>query len=106
MSLKCTQMRITGRKRLVKFWKKHGRAKSTLQRWELLVEEAEWTSLQDAKKTFASADGFKVKSRTVTVFNAGNNTIVTEIQYQRKWVNVRFTLTHDEYSTEKWKERL
>lgn len=106
MSLKCTQVKIAGTSRLVKFWKKHGRAKSTLQRWQLLVEEAEWTSLQDAKKTFASADGFKVGAKTVTVFNAGNNRIVTEIHYQLKWVNVRFALTHNEYSTEKWKERL
>lgn len=99
-------MRIIGISRLEKFWKKHGRAKRALQRWRVLVEKAEWTSLQDVKKTFASADGFKVGATTVTVFNAGNNRIVTEIQYQLKWVNVRFALTHNEYSTEKWKVRL
>lgn len=91
----------------MKFWKKHGKAKSAFQRWQSIVEGAKWKSLQDVRETFSSADGVKVKSgKTATVFNIGHNRAVVVIQYELELVNIRFVLTHDEYSKGKWKEKL
>jgi mRNA interferase HigB len=79
-----------------------------LANWTAAVENAEWRSLADVRKTYPAADGVKLKSKfVVTVFNVKGNSyrLLTAIDYQDGIVEVLEVLTHAEYDKSIWKEK-
>ena len=102
-------MRIITRKRLREFAKRYPDAAEPLEKWEQLVSEAEWESLQDVRDVFRHADGVTVASaKIVTVFNIGGNKyrLIAAMHYNRQRVYVLRLLTHAEYSKNLWKNNL
>jgi mRNA interferase HigB len=102
-------MRIITRKRLREFAERYPDVAEPLEKWEQLVREAEWESLQDVRRLFRHADGATVASEnTVTVFNIGGNKyrLIVAIHYNTQRVYVLRLLTHAEYSKDSWKKSL
>ena len=101
-------MRVIVKGRLLEFWKGHSQAQRPLEEWYAVTDKAKWTSFDDLRKTFSSADQVRVRSgRMVTVFNiAGNNyRLVAAIHYNTQKVFILEVMTHDEYSKGTWKRR-
>jgi mRNA interferase HigB len=89
-----------------------GRRNAPLQRWlttwAQTVENGEWQSLNDVRRTYSTADGVKLKSGfVVTVFNVkGNNSrLLTSIDFDAEIVEALEVLTHSEYDKDLWKDR-
>jgi mRNA interferase HigB len=102
-------MRIITRKRLREFARRYPDAAESLQKWDRLVREAEWESLQDVRRVYPHADAVTVASgNTVTVFNICGNKyrLIAAIHYNRQRVYVLRLLTHAEYSKGFWKDDL
>jgi mRNA interferase HigB len=102
-------VRIVTQKAIGAFVRKHPAAGPSLRSWLLVAKRAQWSDLQDVRRSFPSADGVTVKSgRIATVFNIAGNKfrLITAIHYNRQIVFVMRFLTHAEYSKDKWKEEL
>ena len=102
-------MRIITRKRLREFARRYPETAEPLQKWEGLVREAEWESLQDVRRVYPHADAVAVAcGNTVTVFNICGNKyrLITAIHYNTQRVYVLRLLTHAEYSKDFWKDGL
>jgi len=85
------------------------KAAKFLVAWRKIVRLAQWHSLQDVRKTYASADAVTVKSkRTVTVFNVCGNDyrLIVAIHYKTQIIYMLRFLTHAEYNKDKWKNEL
>lgn len=95
-------MRLLGTNLIEEFIKKHPDAKSGLRRWQKLIQETDFRSIVEIKKTFPTADAVGGK----TVFNVSGNKVrtITEIQYGIAMVIITHVLTHAEYDRGKWKD--
>jgi mRNA interferase HigB len=96
-----------------RFARKHRDASKPLADWLDTVRRASWESLVDLRKVYPSADGVNVKIAggqviVVTVFNVKGNAyrLLTVINYAACVCRVVDVLTHAEYSTDRWKDRL
>jgi mRNA interferase HigB len=94
-------MTVIGYDKLETFWKKHTRAKAPLLRWYRLAMVADWRSLSDVRRVFASAD----QVCDCTVFNIHGNhyRLISKIYFARQIVDVFSVLTHPEYDKGNWK---
>jgi mRNA interferase HigB len=105
-------MRIISEKTLKIFVARHAKAESAIKEWIKKVREARWETFADVKRTFNSADVVTISKtggrRTVVVYNVAGNDyrIIASNNYQTGIVYILFTLTHAEYSAEKWKSKL
>lgn len=94
-------MWVISRKKLREFWELYPDAEVPLRYWEAIVQEAEWTSFADVRKTFGQnvdkVDG-------CYVFDIGSNKyrLIANIQENWKQLYVREILTHKEYDKNKW----
>ena len=73
------------------------------------LRKGRWTSIEGVRKIFPHADEVVVKNRkTVTVLNVGGNNwrCVVAFHYNTQIVFILKTVTHAEYSKQKWKETL
>ena len=95
-------MHVISRKKLKEAAEQHGDLEGPLDVWFRIVKRAAWRTLDDVRKTFASADVVQ----KWTVFNIKGNRyrLITEINYRFQRVYVRDVLTHAEYDQEKWKQ--
>ena len=77
-----------------------------LDAWYRTAKSAEWTSLEDVRKTYPSADGVPVGGKVYTVFNIGGShfRLIVEINYRTQRVFIRHVLTHAEYDKGGWKK--
>ncbi|MEI7766899.1 MAG: type II toxin-antitoxin system HigB family toxin [Phycisphaerae bacterium] len=102
-------MRVIKPSRIRDFQDMYPKAATGLARWLDLVEHNDWTSIQQLRRVFPSADAVTVPSgRTVTVFNIGGNDfrLITAIHYNSRIVYTMLFMTHAEYDKDAWKERL
>lgn len=103
-------MRVISPKKLKEFWTSgNARAEQPLRTWLKYAEMADWTSLNDVRETFPSADGVMVSSgKIVTVFNIAGNSyrLVAAIHYNTGVAYVLRVMTHSEYSKDAWKAQL
>ena len=99
-------MRIISRKTLKEATKKHSESESGLDAWYRIAKSAEWQSLQDIRKTYASADGANVGDKVYTVFNIGGNKLrlVTDVVCRYQTIYIKHVLTHAEYDKGAWKK--
>jgi mRNA interferase HigB len=101
-------MTLVGRDVLSAAGKKNAPLGAWLAAWAEVVEAVEWRSLDDVRKTYPSADGVRLPSKTVvTVFNVKGNEyrLVSWIDYGARIVEALEVLTHAEYDKDKWKSR-
>jgi mRNA interferase HigB len=70
--------------------------------WYRIAKSADWTSLQDFRRDFPSADGVG----KYTVFNIKGNEyrLISLIFYRRKKLFIRDVITHAEYDKGRWKK--
>jgi len=105
-------VRIIKPSRVREFCRQYPDAAAGLIKWLKDAQRAEWRSLIDVRRLYASADGVKVRSgereRTATVFNIGGNKyrLIVTIHYNRQRIFVRQFLTHVEYDRGRWKVNL
>jgi mRNA interferase HigB len=98
---------------LDRFARKHRDIRKPLADWLDTVTRANWQSLADVRRVYPSADGVAVRvaggdAVVVTVFNIKGNEyrLITVVNYARAVCRIVEVLTHAEYSTNRWKDRL
>lgn len=89
-------MKIVALSTLKAFWTKHPEAQRSLEAWYNVAREENWTTPQDIRDRYRSADF--VGDRRV-VFNIGGNhyRLIVAVAYRTGWVYVKFVGTHAEY---------
>ncbi|MBC8504362.1 MAG: type II toxin-antitoxin system HigB family toxin [Anaerolineales bacterium] len=94
-------MHIIARKALRQFWEKYPDSQNPLSRWYQVVSNSEFSSFNDLRATFPSAD----KVGNLIVFNIGGNKyrLIASIHFNRGKVYIRHVLTHPEYDRGAWK---
>lgn len=87
---------VVARKTLVAFWTANPAAQAPLEAWFATAKAAQWTTPQDIKDQFRSAD-FLGDNRVI--FDIGGNKfrVVVRVSYTFKQVLVKFVGTHAEY---------
>lgn len=95
-AIKVTAMNIRRKEIVDDFIKNHADAKSALQRWIVIVEEAEWKTHADIKMNFPSAD-YIGKERYIFNIRGNNYRMVAVVVFIANSLTVRFLGTHTEY---------
>ena len=105
-------MRVIAKKMLREYWEKVPATKAPLEDWHRRTEAANWKVPQDVKATFGRADPMQVNGKNVIVFDIIQNRyrLITTVTYSvGKRMGVVYTrevLTHKEYGSDKWKDRI
>ncbi|MBU0512483.1 MAG: type II toxin-antitoxin system HigB family toxin [Chloroflexi bacterium] len=94
-------MHIISRKALRQFWKKHSDSRGPLSRWFKVMEQNEFSSFNELRTTFPSAD----RVGNLIIFNIGGNKyrLIASLHFNRGRVYIRHVLTHREYDRGAWK---
>lgn len=89
-------MRVVARKVLKEFWDRHSDSEEQLKTWYKEASKAKWASPNEIKTDYSKVS--ILKSGRV-VFNICGNKyrLITQINYVRQWVFVRFIGTHNDY---------
>jgi mRNA interferase HigB len=89
-------MRVIAHRALVKFYEKHGGAKTAIENWYTKATSAKWERFADIRKDFNSVDNV---GNQHYVFNIKGNDyrLVVVIKFQIKMVYIRFIGTHKDY---------
>jgi len=89
-------MRVVAKKILREFWVKYTDSEQQLKTWYKEASKAVWESPNDIKDEYAKAS--ILKSGCVVFDICGNKyRLIVDINYERKWVFIRFIGTHKEY---------
>lgn len=98
--------RIISPRRLREYAAIHPEARAALDRWERVVNAADWKTPVDVKSTFNDVDPVTVKSgRTVFVFNMTRaHRLIAAIHFNTGMVFVLHVMNHKEYDRASWKE--
>lgn len=91
-------MRVIAKKILREFWEKYSDSEEQLKTWYKEAAKAKWSNPKDVKNEYPKAS--ILKSGRV-VFNICGNKyrLITQINYLRQWVFVRFIGTHKDYDS-------
>ncbi|MDE1356206.1 type II toxin-antitoxin system HigB family toxin [Vibrio aestuarianus] len=89
-------MKVLGRDKLVKFYKKHANAKSALEVWFAEAEKAAWKTPQDIKNRYGSAD-FLADNKVIFNIKGNHYRLVVKIRYQNGIAVVEWVGTHAQY---------
>jgi mRNA interferase HigB len=90
-------MKVLGRDKLVEFYKKHANVKSALEVWFSEAEGAAWSTPQDIKNRYSSAD-FLADNRVIFNIKGNHYRLVVKVKYQNGIVVVEWVGTHSEYN--------
>lgn len=89
-------MRIIAKKVLREFWEKHADSQDQLKTWYKEASKANWTNPSDLKAEYAKAS--ILKSGRVVFDICGNKyRLIIDINYERRWIFIRFIGTHKDY---------
>lgn len=90
-------MRVIAKRILREFWEKHNDSEEQLKTWFKEASKANWENPAEIKKDYTHASILK---NGRVVFNICENKyrLITEINYTRGWVFIRFIGTHDDYN--------
>ncbi|MCE9590679.1 MAG: type II toxin-antitoxin system HigB family toxin [Planctomycetes bacterium] len=105
-------MRVIAKKMLREYWARVPATKAPLEDWHQRTEAADWKAPRDVIATFGRADPMRVNGRNVIVFDIIQNRyrLITTVTYsvaeRMGVVYTREVLTHKEYDTDKWKDRI
>jgi mRNA interferase HigB len=90
-------MRVIAKRILREFWEKHSDSEEQLKTWFKEASKASWASPYNIKSEYPIASILK-GGRVVFNICGNNYRLIVQINYQRKWVFIRFIGTHDEYN--------
>jgi mRNA interferase HigB len=87
---------VIKRSTLKQFWLKHPHAKSPLVAWYKILRRGKYTSFNELREDFSSADLVK----QLTIFDIGGNKyrLIAFIRYTAQTVFIKHILTHEEYN--------
>jgi mRNA interferase HigB len=89
-------MKVLGRDKLVKFYKKYSNARRALEAWLSEVEDATWKTPQDIKNRYHSAD-FLADNRVIFNIKGNHYRLVIKVRYQNGIAVVEWVGTHSQY---------
>lgn len=89
-------MRIFTKRTLRKYWNNHPETEQHLRTWYQTAVHADWNNPNELKATYGNAS---VIGEGLVVFNIKGNhyRLIVKIDYERKFIFVRFLGTHAEY---------
>ena len=89
-------MRIISRRKLREFWSQHPKTEEPLSAWHKVVEKIDWSSPNEIRNTYRSADPI---GDEFVVFDICNNDyrLIVRVDYERSIVYVWDVLKHAEY---------
>lgn len=91
------EMKVLGRDKLAKFYKKHANAKPALEAWFSEALKATWNTPQDIKDRYNSAD-FLSNNRVIFNVKGNHYRLVVKVRYQNGIAVVEWVGTHAEYN--------
>jgi len=94
-------MKVLGRDKLVEFYKKHANVKSALVAWLSEAESAEWSTSQDIKNRYRSAD-FLADNRVIFNIKGNHYRLVVKVKYQNGIAVVEWVGTHSQYDKQRF----
>jgi mRNA interferase HigB len=89
-------MRVIAKKILREFWEKHPDSKDQLKTWFKEASKANWSDPKDIKNEYPKA-GILKGGRMVFNICGNKYRLITQINYLRQWVFIRFIGTHSDY---------
>ena len=89
-------MNIYNKNTLIAFYEKHSDCKRTLEKWYNDVSSKAWTKPGEVTRHFNTARAIK-NSRIIFKINENDYRLITEINYPKGWVFIKFIGTHPEY---------
>ena len=89
-------MRIISRKALRLFWERHPASEQALRAWYHDAQQANWTSPEDIRQTYATAS-IIANNRVVFNIRGNNYRLIVAINYPYQIIYIRFVGTHAEY---------
>ena len=89
-------MRVIGKEKLEKFWRRHGDAEKPLAYWSSIMENENWDKPAELTDRFPNARDIG-KGRVIFNIKGNNYRLVAAVNYQLKLVQIRFVGTHAEY---------
>ena len=89
-------MRIIAKRTLREFWEKYPDAEEALRTWYRESSRGRWHDPNHLKTHFGHA---RILGATRVIFNICGNKyrLITEINYKRGWLFIRFIGTHSAY---------
>lgn len=92
---------VISKKALQQFWERYPDSRSSLLRWYKIVQKTDFSSFDELRQTFPSAD----KVGDFIVFNIGGNKyrLIAAVHFNRKKLFIRHVLSHAEYDRGSWK---
>ena len=94
-------MKVLGRDKLVKYYKKHSNVQSALEAWMNEVESAAWKTLQDIKDRYSSAD-FLANNRVIFNIKGNHYRLVVKVAYKNGIAVIEWIGTHSEYDKQRF----
>lgn len=98
---KNTTMELVGKAKLRSDISKYSGTKRGVERWIKIVEGAEWSHIEEVKKTLPSADFARNTETTIFKIKGNDYRIITKIDYSLKRIYYLFFLPHAEYTKRK-----
>ena len=95
-------MHIISRKALLDFGANHADANEPLDNWYRRAKSARWSSLNDVRNDYNSAD----QAGDCAVFNIKRNKyrLIVKIRYDKQLIFIRSVLTHAEYDKGEYRD--
>lgn len=92
----CILMRIFSKKTVRAFWQTHPETESYLTTWYRVTSKREWSTPADVKADYGNAS---ILPDNRVVFNVKGNDyrLVVKINYEKRWLFIRFIGTHAAY---------
>lgn len=97
-------MKVLGKDKLKQFYEKHTNSKSALIAWLRDACDSSWSSPQDIKNRYRSAD-FLSKNRIIFNIKGNNYRLVIQVRYQNGIVAILWVGTHAEYSKKNFRSK-
>jgi mRNA interferase HigB len=90
-------MIITNKEILKKYSQKHAVVRSSVEKWVADVVSAQWTSFNDLRNSFPSAD-YAGNSRVIFNIKGNDYRLIVIVLYAINVVEIRWIGTHAEYN--------
>ncbi|NHN36905.1 type II toxin-antitoxin system HigB family toxin [Pseudomaricurvus alcaniphilus] len=94
-------MKVVASNLLSEFANKHANAKKALSCWLQEAKRANWTTPQDIKNHYRSAD-FLSGNRVIFNIKGNNYRLVVKVRYQNGIVRIEWVGTHAEYDKQRF----
>jgi mRNA interferase HigB len=89
-------MNVIKRASLQEFWQKHPETEQPLKEWFRSVKQANWTCMNDVKKTYSKAKPLN-DERIRFEICGGNYRLIVAFKFSAKIAFIKFIGTHEEY---------